>query len=99
MHLIQILLPLCATEQETAERLRQVRQELTSRFGGLTLHRNAPAEGLWKDEGTVERDSIVIAEVMADELDRAWWDAYRMKLERRFQQEQIVIRAVPATRL
>jgi hypothetical protein len=37
----------------------QVR-ELTERFGGLTVHTRAPAEGLWKDESErTARDDVV----------------------------------------
>jgi hypothetical protein len=35
----------------------------------------------------------VVFEVMAAELDKEWWDAYRRKLEHGFLQEEIVIRA------
>jgi hypothetical protein len=41
----------------------------------------------------VARDDVVILEVMAEALDRAWWDAYRRTLEARFRQEQILVRA------
>ena len=30
---------------------------------------------------------------MVDELDRAWWNDYRRDLERRFKQDEVVIRA------
>jgi hypothetical protein len=35
----------------------------------------------------------VIFEVMAEHLDRAWWEEYRRGLEERFRQDRIVIRA------
>jgi hypothetical protein len=35
----------------------------------------------------------VVLEVMAEELDRVWWRAYRARLERDFRQDVIVIRA------
>jgi hypothetical protein len=99
MHLIQILLPLMNGKAASAPLFGALREELTSKFGGLTFHRNAPAQGLWEDDGEVKEDTIVIAEVMADEVDREWWRSYREELERRFQQEEIVIRALSATRL
>ncbi|WP_409566810.1 hypothetical protein [Rhizobium leguminosarum] len=76
-----------------------VRDELTSKFGGVTLHVNSPAEGLWCDDGEIERDRIVVAELMTPELDRAWWSSYRTKLEARFRQEEIVIRVIEIERL
>ncbi len=96
MHLIQILLPLFYYERQPlpSEEYRRVREELTTRFGGLTAYTRAPAEGLSK-EGPHEttRDEIVVYEVMTDELDKEWWGAYRETLEERFHQENIVVRA------
>ena len=93
-HLITLLLPLFDDEGRAfpPELYAQVRTELTERFGGLTAFTRAPAEGLWRDEGRTERDDIVVLEVMADDLDRAWWSAYRQELEARFRQDAIVIR-------
>ena len=70
-----------------------VREELTGRFGGLTVFLRAPAEGVWEAQGDTKRDDIVVIEVMADQLDGDWWHSYRGSLERAFRQETIVIRA------
>src|SRR4051812_2192906 len=51
MHLVQILLPLFdndGTPLPSGE-YAKVRHELMERFGGLTAHTQAPAEGVWKD--------------------------------------------------
>jgi hypothetical protein len=64
MQLIQILLPLNTNDETSLERINQVREDLTPRFGGLTLYLNNPAEGLWKDGDAVEEDFIIVAEVM-----------------------------------
>ena len=76
MHLIHILLPLKDNAGKPIRRklFRAVADELTEKFGGLTAHTRAPAEGLWKEGADeVARDEIVIYEVMAEELDEAWW--------------------------
>jgi hypothetical protein len=95
MHLVQLLLPLYDNDGNhfPPEPYRLVRAELSERFGGLTAFTSAPAEGLWTEDGKTSHDEIVIFEVMADELDRGWWSAYRAELERRFRQDVIVIRA------
>ena len=95
MHLIQILLPLYDNAGNTfgEELFGKVRGELTERFGGLTAFTRAPAQGLWQDEGQTKRDDIVVFEVMAEELDAAWWRGYRKILEKEFRQDTIVIRA------
>ena len=96
MHLVEILLPLYDNDGRAfgAVEFDRVRDELAEEFGGVTAFRRAPAEGLWKDEGgEVARDRVVVFEVMAAELDRAWWASYRADLERRFRQDKIVARA------
>src|SRR3954451_2278962 len=96
MYLIHILLPLNDNEGRPygRELFRAVADELTDRFGGLTAQTRAPAEGLWKEGSSgTSKDEIVLYEVMADELDAGWWKKYRRGLERRFRQEQVVVRA------
>jgi hypothetical protein len=96
MVLVQLLLPLSDNQGRPwpRELFEQVRQELLERFGGMTAYARAPAKGLWTEpDHAVVRDDIVVHEVMAERLDRDWWAAYRRELERRFQQEALVIRA------
>ncbi len=96
MYLVHILLPLNDNHgrQHPKALFRAVAAELTERFGGLTAHTRAPAEGLWKEGAAgTSRDEIVIYEVMAEGLDEAWWRQYRRGLEERFRQEQVVVRA------
>ena len=101
MHLVQILLPVQtdAGASAPAELHRTVRQELVARFGGLTAYSRAPAKGLWVENGQVDRDDIVVYEVMVDELDREGWARYRAELEQRFAQAEVMIRALPVQRL
>ena len=101
-HLVQILLPLYDNHGRRFARGRfdRVRGELAEAFGGITAYRRAPAEGLWKQKGgDIKRDDVVIFEVMAELLDRAWWTRYRKELERRFRQDEVVIRAIAVERL
>ncbi|HEU0099766.1 MAG TPA: hypothetical protein VFQ67_13460 [Allosphingosinicella sp.] len=96
MHLIEILLPLADNDGKPfADGLHSaVRDELVEHFGGVTAFTRNPAEGLWKEgDGDPSRDDIIIFEVMADWLDRGWWRGYRTELERRFRQDEIVVRA------
>jgi hypothetical protein len=100
-HLVEILLPLRDNEGRRFGRdlFAQVREELVERFGGLTAFTRSPAEGVWDEGDGRSRDEIVIFEVMADKLDRAWWRTYRAELERRFRQDEIVVRAREVERL
>jgi hypothetical protein len=103
MHLIQLLLPLYHNDGRATHgnELRRVRDELTERFGGLTVYSRAPAEGLWEEprEGERVRDDVVIYEVMVHLLDVEWWRTYRESLERRLGQEELVVRALEIQRL
>ena len=99
MELFQIVLPLF---DNTGSRLGRDRftttlAELTERFGGATAFTRSPAEGFWESpDGDVQRDDVIVVEVMSnDARDDEWWRAYRARLESRFQQETILIRALP----
>ena len=102
MYLVQILLPLYDANGTVFPRLHyeDVVRELTARFGGVTAYTRAPATGLWEEEtGRTVRDDVVVYEVMADTLDRAWWADCRVRLEARFAQDEIVLRSLAMERL
>lgn len=94
-YLIQILLPLSDNEGRAfpSAGYADVRLELTKQFGGLTAFTRGPAEGLWAEKGGTAHDDIIVFEVMAAELDQAWWASYRRVLEARFRQDSIIVRA------
>jgi hypothetical protein len=96
-HLVQLLLPTGdnAGEAFPSEAFEQVSRELTERFGGVTAYSRAPAEGRWKQDADTEHDDIVVIEVMDEDLDRAFWSAYRCELEKRFRQDVVIVRAQP----
>lgn len=96
MYLTQLLLPLYDNDGKDLPKAlsAEVRDELTQQFGGLTAHSRAPVDGLWQENDShAVRDDLIIYEVMSDELDYAWWKSYRASLEKRFRQEQVLIRA------
>ena len=102
MHLVQLLLPLYdkAGQRFPDAPFVQVMDELTDRYGGVTAYSRAPAEGAWRESaGAVEKDEVVMFEVMVDHLDRDWWSRYRVTLEQRFAQEELVVRATATERL
>jgi len=101
MYLVQLLLPLYDSGGRPVahERFAQVRDELTERYGGVTAYLRSPAQGTWKVGEAVDRDEVVMCEVMVQELDRAWWSTYRKVLEERFDQQELVVRASALERL
>jgi hypothetical protein len=97
MHLVQVLLPLYDNDGEPfdPELYADVRMELTRQFGGVTTFVRAPARGLWqKDDGSVTGDDIVVYEVMVEDLDEGWWASCRERLRQRFEQDQLIVRAL-----
>ena len=96
-HLVQVLLPMQRQDGSSvgADEFARVRVELTERFGGVTAYTRSPATGLWKTaDDEIERDQVIMVEVVVDEFDRGWWLAYRGHLETRFSQEKIHTRAL-----
>jgi hypothetical protein len=96
MKLLQILLPLYDNGGVSYPKAMfdRIRSELTDAFGGVTAFLRSPAVGLWEDEsGEVQRDDVVLFEIMTDDLDRGWWQHYRHDLQNRFRQQSIMIRA------
>lgn len=101
MHLVQILLPLHDNEWRAfpSPHFDRVRAELTERFGGVTAFIRSPAVGLWKESADLNRDEVVMFEVLTEELDEDWWSQYRKQIENRFRQEQVLMWASAITRL
>ena len=101
MHLIEIFLPLNDNNGRPfgAESYAAVRKHPTERFGGLTEFGRSPAQGTSADGGKTVRDDIIVFEVMAEGLDPAWWRSYRLNLQEKFRQDEIVVRASAVTLL
>jgi hypothetical protein len=95
MYLVQLLLPLYDNNGRRFARskLNGVEDTLAHRFGGITMFRRAPAVGLSKRGSSMTQDEIVVFEIMAAKLERAWWKKYRERLEQLFRQDYVVVRA------
>ena len=94
MHLIQLLLPLRdnAGQPYKDELFQSINASLVERFGGVTAFSRVPAKGTWVNADREERDDVIVVEVMAGDLDRAWWQAFRERLESVMGQAEIVVR-------
>ena len=102
MHLIHLLLPLYDNNhrQIAPQQFQAVRNELTEKFGGLTAFVRSPAVGLWKeDDEKINRDEVIMFEIVSEQLNQDWWQTYREKLEADFRQNEILIWAVEVTKL
>jgi hypothetical protein len=94
VYLAQILLPLADNRGRRISRAAylRVKNELAERYGGVTAYVQSPAEGQWIDRGRKVRDEVITVEVMTPRADRRWWKAYKVLLEARFRQREIVVR-------
>ncbi len=102
MYLVQLLLPLQDQQGRAYPRdlYDDLARRLTERFGGLTAYARSPATGLWETPaGDTVRDQVVVYEVMAEDLEPAWWAELRKRLEARLAQEELVVRAQEIRRL
>ena len=101
MHLVQLLVPLYDNAGKRFPRAMHDRlaKELAERFGGVTAYARAPASGLWKTRGKAKHDDLIVYEVMTARLDVAWWARYRKALERRFEQDELLVRSQVTRRL
>lgn len=94
--LIQILLPRTNDYQERdLQVFDRLAQELTAKFGGVTSYIRAPADGRWKTGRHIERDDIIVIEVMAEGIDHSYWTDLRRRLEADLRQDKIIIRCQP----
>ena len=93
MHLVKLYLPLNDPDGHAlpSEMHDGVKQELTDKFGGVTMFSNTPTEGVWAHGAKLEFDQIIVFEVMTEVLSYQWWKDYRKSLESIFQQDQIII--------
>ena len=100
-HLVEVFLPLDRADgsEVSSEEIGGLIAGMADRFGGATAYTRAPAEGLWKPEGEIVRDRIIVVEIMVDQLDRRWWNDYRTRLQEAFLQDDILIRATSVERL
>jgi len=101
MYLVELFLPVTDNDGRRFDDtlFATIREELTDRFGGVTVFSRAPAKGVTAEGGEPVHDDIIVMEVMADELDRGWWKNYRKQLEQKLKQDEILIRATQIEKL
>lgn len=95
MQIIELFLPLDTGSgvPVEVEVIEGIVKGLADRFGGATTFTREPASGLWKRETTIERDRLIVVEVVVDQIDDKWWSGYRKRLEEVLDQERVMIRA------
>ncbi|MCO6403387.1 hypothetical protein GTW10_07760, partial [Aurantimonas endophytica] len=94
MQIVEVFLPLDTGRGRPIEPeiIEEIIDGLAVRFGGATAFTRAPADGLWKQDAAIQKDRIIVIEIMVDEIEDAWWKDYRAQLEAVFEQEEVLIR-------
>lgn len=67
-------------------------KRLTDRFGGATAFSRAPAKGMWANGGRREADDVIVVETMCETLELAYWRTLKVELERKLDQDEVLIR-------
>jgi hypothetical protein len=98
---VEVFVPMKSGDGQPLSRkdLEQLKSMLADRFGGVTAYTRAPAEGLWEQGGSVDRDDIVVLEVMVDGLDTPAWAKIQQELQSSLKQDEIIVRARKMERL
>jgi hypothetical protein len=96
---IDIYLPLDYNDGRAVEESKFVglQQQLLTRFGGVTsTHRDFPLQGLWKSEGQVFQDRVVVFSVMDFRTETAfeiirYLERLKARLRKKFDQLDLLI--------
>ena len=85
MNIVEIYLPMTSNDGTpfTPDLFDRIERELTEKFGGVTAHRRAPAQGRWQSARETEVDQIAIFEILVEAVDKDWWARYRRTLDDR----------------
>ncbi len=99
MHIVNIYLPQvnnAGIAFNEAIYLR-TRIELIQKFGGLTQYDQVPAIGYWKENADkpISKDLVIHYEVICNRLTKKYWADFRLRMEKTFEQTQILIVAHP----
>lgn len=79
--------------------LELIEAELCEVFGGVANDARGSARGLSKKGHQLRMDSMVVLEVMTQELDKDWWKEFRHRTQTLFRQNELDMRAIAMERL
>ena len=96
MYQIELYLPLYNNDKKAfpTSHYESVKQNLSDKFGGITMYSRTPVIGLWKEsQESIVKDDLVIYEIISEKLDESFWQEYKFMLQSLFQQEAIIIKS------
>jgi hypothetical protein len=92
--LVQFFLPLYDQKGKAFpdQYFNTIKAELTEQFGGITFYFRSPVLGMWKPEQKVIKDELVVVEVLAQQAAVPFFRNYQSVLEKKFKQDEIMMR-------
>ncbi|MBO9675756.1 MAG: inorganic diphosphatase [Sphingobacteriaceae bacterium] len=91
--LIQLFLPLTKSPSSD-KKLKALEQKLIENFGGLSVYAQNPVSGSWREKGQLEKDEMMVFEVMVAVFEEKFWKTLKTSLEKQFRQKEILIRVL-----
>jgi inorganic pyrophosphatase len=95
--LIQLFLPVESNDGKPFPKqyFDRVKESLIKKFNGVSMFVNSPVNGMWEDQDKdIQKDKLVVYEVMADMIELSYWEKYKKDLEKQFKQDVIVVRCL-----
>jgi len=98
---LEILLPVANNNGKPfpKEMFSALEQELIKNFSGLTVYSSAPITGFWKPDQKVLQQQLMVYELFLREFDPTYWEKMKRKLEKKFNQTEVMIICGPTTKI
>lgn len=74
-------------------------KELIKKFGGLTVYQRSPVAGMWQDDSACTQQGMFVYELLLPKLEVAYWQQLKKKLEKKFNEKEILIMHGPASKI
>ncbi|MHA4896281.1 inorganic diphosphatase [Pedobacter sp. PWIIR3] len=100
--LIQLQVPVYDVEGKRFPKrhFTQLHQQLTDKFGGLTVYSRSIANGFGnQDEGPTVKEKILVYEVMAENVELDFWKKLKASLMKKFEQDDLMMSSVKVSRI
>lgn len=92
-NLVQLFIPLKnkAGNPFPKQLFQKLNEELKRQYGGLTIYSRSPAVGIWEQDEETICDELIVYEVLTDMNHESYWKELKAKLEKSFDQDEILI--------
>lgn len=101
MHLVEVFLP---TGYPNGDLIPQsifdlIEGELREKFDGVVVYARKSARTLSRSHARQMEESLLVIEIVTDDLDKEWWKEFRHRTQALFHHDDLLIRATITERL